>query len=187
MIDQTAQKLEAAKAVEAQLRAESDGRKREFLTAIACGIPGHVDAIAKREAHGQPDVARQLGSDGVRALRRELGEAGAALAADVELASDQIKWPTVYITAKEVGAAVFDFLHGPRVDRIAAVLQRHGFDIYDDNTRNSQSVVLPHYLYDESGLTPVTEALRALAKAKAAVAVAKAADDRAVIDSFWED
>lgn len=187
MSDRTAQEFEAAKAVEGARQAEAASRKRELLAAIACGIPAYVDAIAKREAHGQPDVARRLGSDGIRVLRKELGEAAAALASEVEMASDQIKWPTAYIAVKDVRAAVFDFLHGSRVDRIAAVLERHGFDIYDDNMRNSQFVVLPQHLYDEGLLAPVTEVLRSLAKAKEAVAVAKAADDKAVIDSFWAD
>lgn len=103
------------------------------------------------------------------------------------MAWEQIKWPTSYITAKDVRSALFDFLYGSRVDRIAAVLERHGFDIHDDGTRNAQSVILPQYLYDESILTPVTEALQLLAKAKEAAAAAKAVDDEAVIDSFWEE
>jgi hypothetical protein len=90
MSDETAQKLAEAKAIEIARQAEMDDQKRECLAVIARGIPARVDEVAKREARDQPDVARQLGSDGIRALRKKLAEAAAALASEVEEASEQI-------------------------------------------------------------------------------------------------
>jgi hypothetical protein len=65
MSDETAQRLEEVRATEAERRVEADDRKRECLTAVAGGIPVHLEEIAKRAAHGQPEVAKELGSDGI--------------------------------------------------------------------------------------------------------------------------
>jgi hypothetical protein len=72
MSDETAQRLEEATVTQVERRAEADDRKRECLTAVACGIPARVEEIAKRAAQGQPEVAKELGSDGIKDLRREL-------------------------------------------------------------------------------------------------------------------
>jgi hypothetical protein len=41
--------------------------KRECLESVAADIPDRLDAYAKRVAQDQPDAARALGPDGIRA------------------------------------------------------------------------------------------------------------------------
>jgi hypothetical protein len=96
------------------------------LESIARDIPKYVDGLAKKEAQKQPDVARQLGSVGVKDLRKELAEAAAPLASEIEAANGQINWLGTQRGARDVRSALFDFMYGPRVNRIAAILKRHG-------------------------------------------------------------
>jgi hypothetical protein len=191
MSGETAQKLNEARAAETERRAEADDRIRECLTAVARGIPARVDEVGKKAAHDQPDVARELGVEGIKDLRRELADAAAVLASEVEAAAEQIKWPRQQseysqVKPRDIHSALFNFLYGQRVDSLASILKRHGFPIHDDNAQRSQSLILPQTLYSESDFAAVAEALSLLGIANRAVAAAKAADDRDVVDSLWD-
>jgi hypothetical protein len=188
MSDETARKLSEAETEEAKLRAEVDAQVRECLKDIAHGIPARVDKVAKKAAHSEPEVAKQLGADGLRSLRQELADTAAALAAELEAAAEQIEWPRGRVVKSgSVHSALFKFLYGRRVDTLAAVMKRHGFSIQDDNAQRAQGLILPQDLYDQNGFDALAEALTFLSAAERAVAEAKAADDRAVVDSLWSD
>src|ERR1035437_3763488 len=192
MSDETAQRLKEATAIEVDRRADANDRKWECLKAVARGIPARVEEIAKRVAQGQPEVAKELGSDGIKDLRGELADRAAVIASEVEEAAEQIEWPSPQsefsmVEPRSVQAALYKFLYGPRVESLAAILKRHGFSILDDNVQRSQDLIRPQYLYDEGDFTAVAEALNSLAMAERAVATARAAEDHDIIDSLWGD
>jgi hypothetical protein len=151
-----------------------------------------VEEIAKRAAHSQPEVVKQLGSNGIKDLRRRLADTAAEIASEVEAAAGRAEGLSVQseLSRAEPGnvdLALFRFLDGRRVDSLAAVLKRHGFSIQDDNAQGSQGMILAQHLYHEGDFVPVAEALSALARAEKAVAVARAANDRDIVDSLWAD
>ena len=192
MSDETAQRLEEVRATEVEQRAEADDRKRECLTAVAGGIPVHLEEIAKRAAHGQPEVAKELGSDGIKDLRRELADRAVVIASEVEAAVEQIEWPSPQsefskVEPRSIHSALFKFLYGRPVDSLAAIFKRHGFSIHDDNAQRAQGLIVPQSLYDEGDFAAVAEALNSLATAERAVAAAKAADDHDIVNSMWGD
>jgi hypothetical protein len=192
MSDETAKRLEEARTTEVVRRAEADDREQECLTAVARGIPARLEEIAKRAAHSQPEVAKELGSDGINDLRRELANGAAVIAAEVEAAVEQIEWPSTQsefskVEPKGIRSALFTFLYGRRVDSLAAIFKRHGFSIQDDNSQRSQGLILPQSLFDEGDFAAVAEELNSLATAKRVVAAAKAADDHDIVNSMWDD
>jgi hypothetical protein len=192
MSNETAQKLEETKAAEMKRRAEADDRKWKCLAAVARGIPACADEIAKRAAHHQPDVAKALGSEGIKDLRRKLADAADVIAPEVEAAAEQIEWPRPQseysrVEPRDIHSALFKFLYGRRVGSLAAILKCRGFSIRDDNAQRSQGLVLPQSLYDEGDFAAVAEALNSLTTAERAVAAAKTADDRDVVDALWDD
>lgn len=93
MSEQTAQELEEAKALEMERRTEVEGQKRECLAAVARGIPARVEEVTRRVAYSRPEVAKELGSDGINGLRTELADAAAVIASEIEAAAGQIVWP----------------------------------------------------------------------------------------------
>ena len=95
--------------------------------------------------------------------------------------------PLADVKTGDVHSALFKFLYGRRVDTLAAVLKRHGFSIRDNNAQRAQGQILPKSLYDQNGFGALAEALTSLSAAERAVIAAKAADDRAVVDSLWGD
>lgn len=190
MSEQTAQNLRKAEAEESRLRTEVNAQVRECLTSIARDIPSRVDEVAKGAAHSEPEVAKQLGAEGIRSLRQELADAAKAFAAEIEAAAEQIQWPRTQssfsgVTSSDVHSALFKFLHGRRVDTLAVILKRHGFSIRDDNAQRKQGLILPQHLYDRDGFSSLAEALTSLSAAERAVIAAKAADDSAAVDSLW--
>jgi hypothetical protein len=190
--EETTQKLLAALAEEDRRRAEADQLKRQTLANVAGGIPARLDELAKRTAHAQPDVAKRLGADGIKTLRSELAASAAALAAEVEGAATEVKWPKKQgefseVKTRDVHSALFKFMYGKRINAIAEIFKRHGFDIQDDNAQRSQGLVYPQALYDEGEFAPLAGALNALTDAEWAVAKAKKDDDQDIVESLWQD
>jgi hypothetical protein len=192
MSDQTKGAWDRATASAEVARTTSDRLEQELLDHIAAGIPARVDAIAKGAAEREPDVTRQLGSDGIRAMRAELAEKATALAAEVRAASSQISWPAEEalrygeVRTRHLDAALFGYLHGQRMESIAEVLQSHGYAIYGDSTQPSQDVVNPHDFYSEQWLAPLAEARTSLSVAQGRVGDAKQVDDQASVRSIWD-
>jgi hypothetical protein len=190
MSDETARMVAQAEAIESELCAKADERIRVCLSGIASGLPSRLDDIAKRIAQNQPEVTKALGSDGLKALRQELAEAAQQLALEIEGAADKIKWPQAVseysnVSTGNVHSALFEFLYGSPVDKLAAVFKRHGFSVGDSLGR-SQSFILPQSLYQEKAFIPVAEALNSLGKAQRTLASAKAADDEDIVASLWD-
>lgn len=195
MSEETARELSAAREAEATRRREAREAEMALLRAIAQGLPGHAEQIARRVAHAQPDVTKSLGRDGVDQLRAELNERAAAVAAELAEAVDQIKWPlgdggtlVSKTTVRTIEKVLFDYLYGSRVNSVAAALKRRGFDI--NETAGSQSRVLPQFLYSEEALSAefeaVVTALNLLQEAQRALAKAGAEDDRDTVESLWQ-
>ena len=181
MGEQTAGELEKLKTAEAQQRAATDELKTECVESVARGLPDRLDACAKRLAHAQPDVARQLGREGIDTLRRELAEAAEQLGAELRGAVGQIEWPAHARRSDDVHSALFKFMYGPRVARLTTIFKAHGF--YFDPTGG----ILPQDLYERDSFGELVEGLQALESAARATAAAKAADDRDAVESLWDD
>jgi hypothetical protein len=190
MSDETARNVARAKAVESELHAQADERIRECLGGIARGIPSRLDDLAKRTAQSQPEVTKQLGSSGLKTFREELAAAAQQLAMEVEGAGNEIKWPQAAsdhskADTGKVHSALFDFLYGSRLDKLAAVFKRYGFSV-GDSPGHSQAFLLPQYLYQQDAFLPVAELLNSLWQAQRALAVEIAADDEAIVGSLWD-
>lgn len=187
--EETARALETARTVHAGRLEAADDAKQRCLQLIATGIAGHLDEIARRAVHQQPDVAKQLGSDGIRTFRRALADGAAVLATDVESAAARVVWPVLGeyspVTSATVRSALFDYLYGQRVNALGVIFKRHGFDVHDDNRQRTQGLILPQYLYDEQELQDVAQALHALGMAELDLEAAAAADDADVVDALW--
>jgi hypothetical protein len=190
--EETTQKLREATAAAAARRAGADALKQHCLAEVASGMAARVDEIAKRTAHAQPDVAKQLGSAGIETLRKELAEQAELIAAELATAGEQLQWPTRQseyssIGPRDIHSALFKFLYGRRMNSIAAIFKRHGFAVHDDNAQQSQGLIYPQSFYNESDFVELAEALNALADAEKAVTDAKADDDRDTVDALWGD
>ena len=64
------------------------------------------------------------------------------LAADIQGAADEIKWPMPQsdfdkVDARKIHSALFQYMYGARVDRLAAVFKRHGYSIHDNNSQRT--------------------------------------------------
>ncbi len=190
MSDQTGEALRAAEAVLAAEEASTGRLEAEVLERIAAGVPTAVDGIAKRVAESQPEITRGLGSDGVRAMRADLAEAAVRLAADIRTA--QISWPAEQsvrygeVAARHLDAALFSYLHGPRMDALLEVLRSHGFAMRGDGEPGAQDLVNPHDLYDEAWLSPLAGARTTLFASESRVRAAKQSDDDAAVRSIWD-
>lgn len=181
MSEETTRELEKLKADEAEQRAATDNLKQKCVESVARGLPDRLDAYAKRLAHKQPDVAKGLGREGIDALRGELAEAAEQLAAELRNAVGQIAWPASARRSHDVHSALFKFMYGPRVTRLTAIFKAHGFHF--DPTGG----ILPQDLYDMDSFGELVDALQALERTSQATATAKAADDRDVVESLWDD
>jgi hypothetical protein len=190
MSEQPGEALGRAEAALAAAQAKTERLEGELLDRIASGAPTAVDGIAKRVAESQPEVTRQLGSDGIRAMRAELAETALQLGAEIRTA--QISWPVDQsvrygeVRVRHVDAALFGYLHGPRMDSLVEVLQRHGFAIRADGAQGAQELVNPRDLYDEGWLSPLTEARSALSVIESRLRDAKQSDADAAVRSIWD-
>jgi hypothetical protein len=190
MSEETTRDLRDALAAASEARAEADLQKKKCLTELAEGLAGRLDALAKRVAQAEPEVTKALGKTGIQQLRTELDHEAALLAADVQGAADRITWPVPqshYDKAEEgkIHSALFDYMYGPRVDKLAAVFKRHGYSIHDNNSRQAQGLVLPQSLYEQEKFGPVAQALNVLGEAERVVAEARKADDSSTVDDLW--
>jgi hypothetical protein len=190
MSEQTGEALGRAEAALAAEQAKTDRLEVEVLDRIAAGVPTAVDGIAKRVAESQPEITRQLGSDGVRAMRADLAEAAIHLAAEIRTA--EISWPVDQsvrygeVAVRHLDGALFGYLHGPRMDALVEVLQSHGFAIRGDGEQGAQDLVNPHDLYDEGWLTPLAGARTTLAAIESSVRAAKQSEVDAAVRSIWD-
>ncbi|WP_141717322.1 hypothetical protein [Nocardia altamirensis] len=119
MSDETAQALVAANAELVARRAEADILKRECLATVARGVSGRVEEFVKKAAHQHPEVAKELGAEGLKRLRLELADASAAVASVIDAATEQINWPpnagSSRVRDDDVHSALFKFLYGERL------------------------------------------------------------------------
>jgi hypothetical protein len=186
MSDETSSGVTEAAAVEARAQGEVDEQVVSVLERIADGLPRAVDELAKRIAHEQVDNTKRLGSEGLRQLKNSLSERSAALAADLRGAAGRIEWPVhSHVRTQDVHSALFNYLYGRRVGSLAVVLKDHGFDVRDDNAQRSQSAVLPQSLYDQNSFGALADALSTLSLARNALASARQADDRDIVEDLW--
>jgi hypothetical protein len=193
MSEETALKLKEAEAHFSAMEKDATARKNELLGAVAERLPAHAKDLAKRTAQSQAEATKALGAEGVKKLRKELDDMAEELAADVAGAVSEIRWPkpTTYnpVTPNDVGTSLFNYMRGPKMNRMATVFKEHGFSIHDDNARGSQSLVLPQSLFSQDEISAEIKALgaalTAVMKAEKAVEAAKKADDLAAVDDLW--
>lgn len=191
MTEQTARSLQEAMAEEDQARTEADVEKLACIGRVARELPAKLDAVARGVAHNEPEVTKSLGAEGVQRLRAELASEGATLGADLAEAADSIKWPSSSsefssVSASSIHSALFGYLYGPRVDQLAGVLKKYGYDIRDDSARGGQGLILPQHLYEEAWFGPLGEALNELVSAERRTRRAKKDDDDSAVDAMWE-
>jgi hypothetical protein len=192
MSDQTRGALDLATARAEAARVASDRLGQELLERIASGIPARIDGIAKRTAESQPEVTKQLGSEGIRTMRAELADKAGALATEVRGAARAISWPSEQslrygeVRTRHLDGALFSYLHGGRMNVFAEVLESHGFAIYGDSAARAQDVVNPHQLYSEQWLSDLADARTALSAAQAQVRDAQRTDDESSVQTIWD-
>ncbi len=193
MSAETALELARAASLLSTRRAEADSAKRTCLESIAADLPAAVDRIAKRTAQAEPEVTKSLGKTGIATLRGELKTKADELALEIASAIDEFGWPYVEtskssyvssVTPGQVNQAFFKFAYGRRTNALAAVFKKHGYSIHDDNSQRSQGLVLPQYLCEDQHFEQVATALSSLAKAHMAFNVAKAADDKDIVNEI---
>lgn len=186
MSDETSSGVTEAAAVEARAQREVEEQMAAVLERIVGGQPTAVDELAKRIAHEQVDNTKRLGPEVLRQLRNILSERSAALAADLGGAAGEIQWPVhSHVRTQDVHSTLFNYLYGRRVGTLAAVLKEHGFDVRDDNAQRSQSAILPQHLYDQNSFGALADALSTLSRARNALASARQADDRDIVEELW--
>jgi hypothetical protein len=154
MSEDTMYTLQEALTAASQLHQEADQQKNECLAQVAEGLPGKVDALAKKVAHAEPEVTKALGKEGIEKLRTELAHEAALLAADIRGAVNEIKWPMPQsdfdkVDARKIHFVLFEYMYGRRVDQLAAVFKRHGYSVHENNSQRAQGLVLPQSLYEE--------------------------------------
>lgn len=192
MSDETRLALDQAVAVVNAERAKAEARKQECLDVVADGIPAAVDRLAKGVAQSQPDVTRELGPAGVKALREELSRTAANLASYVRAGSARVEWPKresewSRVEPRKIHSALFKLMYGTPVDRVGEVFGRHGYDVRKSDRSGSQGLVLPQSLYSEESFGDIAEALNDLGAAEIALAKAKAEDDKDAVNSLWDE
>jgi hypothetical protein len=150
MSEETARVLSDANNAAEQARKEADREKQACLDVVAENLQSKVDAVAKRTAHAQPEVTKTLGKEGIQALRSALRDGADILAEEIRGAVDRIQWPTAEpyapVQPGKIHSALFKFMYGTRVNRIAAVFKAHGYAIKDDNVDRRHGLLLPQEL-----------------------------------------
>jgi hypothetical protein len=190
MSDHAGETLGVAEAALAAEQTRTERLEKQLLDRIAAGVPTAVDGIAKRVVESQPEVTRQLGSDGIRAMRAELADEAVQLASEIRTA--HISWPVPRsvrygeVPVRHLDAALFGYLHGPRMDALVEVLRRHGFAMRGDGEQGAQDLVNPRDLYDEEWLSPLAAAHTALSAMESSVRAAKQSETDAAVRSIWD-
>lgn len=195
MNDETARRLVDAQADEAAARTEVHEQERSLLAQITAGLHDHVDTLARKVCRDQPDAARELGRDGIAALRAALAECATRIAAAIMQAPEAAPWPVpryepARIDRREVQLAMGELLRGAHTTALAQVFQDHGFDPRLQGPNRRQRIVTADALYDAAGLAPafaaVAAAINNLHSAARAAAQAKTAHDVAEVDALWD-
>lgn len=191
MSDETQRALQDAATALAQAEARAEETKRACLEDIAAGIPAAVDARAKEIAQSQPDVTRQLGPEGVKALREELASEAATLADFVRAGVDKIEWPpgsddwVTVVGPSKVSSALFTYMRGRTINQVGDVFGRHGYDVKRTPRRSEQNLIQPYSLFKDDAFKPVAAALTDLIAARRVHSQAKTADDQAAVEDLW--
>jgi hypothetical protein len=191
MSEATMRALQEALTAAARLRQEAEQQKNECLAQIAEALPGKADGLAKRIATAEPEVTKSLGKEGIGQFRTELAHEAAVLAKDIRGAVAEINWPMPKSTfdkvdTRKIHSAIFGYMYGQRVNKLADVFKRHGYSIHD-NAQHSQGIVAPQNLYEEEKFGSVAAALNALGEAERKVTKARTADDNSTVDDIWGD
>lgn len=191
MSDETQRALQDAATALAQAEARAEEAKRACLEDIAAGIPAAVDAHAKQIAQSQPDVTRQLGPEGVKALREELAAEAASLADFVRAGLDKIEWPpgsnhwVTTVEPRKVSSALFTYMYGRPINQVGDVFGRHGYDVQHTPRRSEQNLIQPYSLFKDDAFKPVAAALTDLIAARRVHSQAKTADDQVAVEDLW--
>lgn len=191
MSDETQRALQDAATALAQAEARAEETKRACLEDIAAGIPAAVDAHAKQIAHSQPDITRQLGPEGVKALREELAAEAASLADFVRAGVDKIEWPPgsddwiTTVGPGKVSSALYTYMRGRPINQVGDVFGRHGYDVQHRPRRSEQNLIQPYSLLEDDAFKPVAAALTDLIAARRVHSQAKTADDQAAVEDLW--
>jgi hypothetical protein len=188
--EETTMALAEAMEKEARVTEAAYLEKSELLAKIAREMPGKVEELAKRVAQSKPEVTKALGKDGVANFRAELAEVTAPIAADIADAAARIEWPKPEewgsVSPHQIHSSLFKYLY-VRVDKIAGVFKRHGYDVHDDVPSRKQGLVLPQSLYNQNDpeFVGLAQTLDKLAKATYRTTKAKAEDDSAIVADLW--
>ena len=164
----------AAQAEVAACQKAADAAKDRCLAAVADGLYDRIDALGKRIAKKQPDVAEALGSTGVGELRADLADVATTMAADLLDARDRITWSDK--NGEVVHSSLFKYLHGPRLKPVEDVLKAHGFD--------TSHQVSPQDLYERKD-EELSVALSNLQAAQAMLKNAVETQKQQAVDDLW--
>lgn len=188
MSEETVRVLKEALEFCSEARENAARQKQQCLNDVADGLTSKIEDIAKQTAHAQPEVTKGLGREGVQQFRAELMAAATALADEIRGAVADVPWPTTQarVDPSRIHTALFQYLFGARVDRLATVFKSHGYST-SESVHNHQNLISPQSLYDQSRFAPVANALNSLAEAERSVAAAKADDDRSSVEDIWGD
>ena len=179
MSDETAKSLAAAEAEAAKQQEIVDVLKQQCLDEVAAAIPDGAEKYAKSIAQAQPERTKELGRDGVDALRGEIASAAALLAEELKQSAKAVKWPESSSGKNDVMSALFNFLWGTRVDQFDKILRDFGYNI------DKHAGLNPHSLYDLRKFKELERQFSLLRQKKYAVKVATAVDDQATVDDLW--
>ena len=181
MSDETQRRLAEAKAEENKQRQIVDALKQQCLDSVASGFHARVNAYAKKVAHKHPDATRELGRDGIDALRKELSAAAENLAAELRQSVKEVKWPaTIGGARNNVTSTLFSFLY-ERVKKVDQVFKTFGYRI-DEYTGCS-----PYDFFDRDTFVELEQQIHLLAVASDDVEIAKRTDDRDAVESLWNE
>ncbi|OZC62805.1 hypothetical protein CH267_00145 [Rhodococcus sp. 06-621-2] len=168
--------IEEAQAAVTKCEGEVLARRTKILAEVAEALPRNVDAYAKSIAQRQPGVTKNLGHEGVEALRTELRAVADDLAGELVVDGDKIAWSNK--NGEAVHSSLFPYFYGPRLAKVSAVLRRSGFDV-------EHAGILPQYLYQDRDDAELNSALSRLQGARARLEKARADADRDSIDEMW--
>lgn len=169
--------LDTAKSAVEEQREKTRKRKDECLASIAHDLPDRLDAVAKRAAQREPDIAKKLGREGIQQMRSALRSAATDLGMQLIAARDDIEWSTR--NGETVHSSLFPYLYGPHVDQLTEIIAQRGFD-------TEHHGVLPQDLYERRDHTDLTVSLSSLHSAERALQAVLEAEDQADVEDLWD-
>ncbi|WP_137843751.1 hypothetical protein [Microbacterium sp. 2FI] len=190
MSEATEAEIERAQAAVRAARTKVGALKRSVLENIAANMPEKVEAIAKRSAHKQPDVTRELGKERIDEMRADLAAEAKRLGDEFIGAIDEIDWPRAEssysrVEARHIHSALFAKFRG-RVSGPTDILARYGYFKTNAYHRDIPQT-LPQELYTESDFNELAAALTELGREESGLDDARAADHKAAVNELWGD